>query len=920
MSMNSIKHHELGNDDHENGEHGNARPLYPDMRLRLVRHALVESACDTDACLTLVCAAPGSGKTVFLQQLQAALPEAPGVMRDLMPGVVPGVMPCVLLDLQQDDHARNGLKMLCENLSVVHRMAGQSAVPSTDSEAALVSALTFQLLAGTSPLTILIDGLQAGRDERLIRLLLQLALLRPAQVRWFLGITGNIDPGLVSVLPASDLRLITAAELGFSLTDIRQLCSLQGMTPEQADNVWRCSGGWPLAVMQLLCDGSTTLLDQRIASLLPRLAGGTTALSALALLDEWDLPAATALLGVAPAEAERCVRELLRLGFVRQDQDQLLCWQHGVRQYLLHRLQVRDAAQLPDIYLRGAQWLHDSPLLGWVQSALQVERPAWALLLAGRLCRRWLQLHESRAILQLLRTLQPEEVLANTNLLMCQLWALIMEQQLEQAVILLEQMQPAQLELQQDVALPFPELENTRQVFTLLIRYFGDASLSKSQRITQLVVHTELPGLLQPQLLNLYANIQYSCGLFGVAREAAQRATLISRQLDNETQYQMARSMMMLCDFMRGQLDSAIRQTEMDAAELRQRMAQRSAGCDPALVNAAAINDCARAYLHYETGDIADADRVLTRAMSGLQMSGMALPLVLARITRAKIMISRDRLQDAETMLAQLDELVELQRNTRLQALVCYEKMRLRFYAGQRADDLIARYDLASRCVQVETLFLDEYQEEHLFWLKSKLIAYLMDADFAAASEDALKGMIKSLHLGCWRHRITFCLFKALSEFRLNRYSDACASYNRALLLCQQAGYRRVLIDDSFGMGELWSRMRQQGDFDPALTPAFLQEIQASLEFSLPSLQRPARTVVVSETGHECGLTDKEVEILTLLAEGLCNKKIGSRASIALTTVKWHLQNIFSKLDARNRTEAVLKAQELCLVEASANR
>ena len=78
--------------------------------------------------------------------------------------------------------------------------------------------------------------------------------------------------------------------------------------------------------------------------------------------------------------------------------------------------------------------------------------------------------------------------------------------------------------------------------------------------------------------------------------------------------------------------------------------------------------------------------------------------------------------------------------------------------------------------------------------------------------------------------------------------------------------------------------------------------------------------MVVSETGHECGLTDKEVEILTLLAEGLCNKKIGSRASIALTTVKWHLQNIFSKLDARNRTEAVLKAQELCLVEASANR
>ncbi|RLT97942.1 MAG: hypothetical protein D9N11_14515, partial [Ketobacter sp.] len=51
-----------------------------------------------------------------------------------------------------------------------------------------------------------------------------------------------------------------------------------------------------------------------------------------------------------------------------------------------------------------------------------------------------------------------------------------------------------------------------------------------------------------------------------------------------------------------------------------------------------------------------------------------------------------------------------------------------------------------------------------------------------------------------------------------------------------------------------------------------------------------------------------------LLAEGLCNKTIATRSEIALTTVKWHLQNIFGKLQARNRTEAVVKAQELDLI------
>ncbi|MGB1061506.1 MAG: response regulator transcription factor, partial [Ketobacter sp.] len=68
------------------------------------------------------------------------------------------------------------------------------------------------------------------------------------------------------------------------------------------------------------------------------------------------------------------------------------------------------------------------------------------------------------------------------------------------------------------------------------------------------------------------------------------------------------------------------------------------------------------------------------------------------------------------------------------------------------------------------------------------------------------------------------------------------------------------------------------------------------------------------ESCRQLGLTEKEYEILKLLAEGLCNKKIASRSQIALTTVKWHLQNIFGKLQARNRTEAVVKAQEHSLI------
>jgi two-component system NarL family response regulator len=61
-------------------------------------------------------------------------------------------------------------------------------------------------------------------------------------------------------------------------------------------------------------------------------------------------------------------------------------------------------------------------------------------------------------------------------------------------------------------------------------------------------------------------------------------------------------------------------------------------------------------------------------------------------------------------------------------------------------------------------------------------------------------------------------------------------------------------------------------------------------------------------------LTDRELEVLTLLASGNSNKEIGARLSIGETTVKSHLRSIFSKLDVISRTEAVAVANRRGLI------
>jgi DNA-binding NarL/FixJ family response regulator len=64
-------------------------------------------------------------------------------------------------------------------------------------------------------------------------------------------------------------------------------------------------------------------------------------------------------------------------------------------------------------------------------------------------------------------------------------------------------------------------------------------------------------------------------------------------------------------------------------------------------------------------------------------------------------------------------------------------------------------------------------------------------------------------------------------------------------------------------------------------------------------------------------LTERELEILSLAGRGLTNKAIASQLSISDRTVQNHLANIFGKLNATSRTEAVMRGVSLGLIPAN---
>ena len=121
-----------------------------------------------------------------------------------------------------------------------------------------------------------------------------------------------------------------------------------------------------------------------------------------------------------------------------------------------------------------------------------------------------------------------------------------------------------------------------------------------------------------------------------------------------------------------------------------------------------------------------------------------------------------------------------------------------------------------------------------------------------------------------------------------------------------RAGAQGYLLKDVSGH-DLAEAVRTVAAGGALIEPSVARKVVA--EFA--RLAPPVRTV---ESGLPEPLSDREREILRLLARGLSNREIAMRLSLAEGTVKNYVTNILQKLGARDRTQAALRARELGVI------
>jgi LuxR family transcriptional regulator, maltose regulon positive regulatory protein len=131
-----------------------------------------------------------------------------------------------------------------------------------------------------------------------------------------------------------------------------------------------------------------------------------------------------------------------------------------------------------------------------------------------------------------------------------------------------------------------------------------------------------------------------------------------------------------------------------------------------------------------------------------------------------------------------------------------------------------------------------------------------------------------------------------------------------ALALAVPEGYVRAFVDEGAPMAELLSGVleaQQRGRLDPPIPAHYVSKLVAALERDDAGARLPAKGLPEPPSG-------RELEILQLVAAGKSNRQIASELFVGVGTVKTHLNNLYRKLGAHSRTQAVARARELDLI------
>ena len=355
-----------------------------------------------------------------------------------------------------------------------------------------------------------------------------------------------------------------------------------------------------------------------------------------------------------------------------------------------------------------------------------------------------------------------------------------------------------------------------------------------------------------------------------------------------------------------GQIQRA--QGNLDAALATYRQALETAG-ETSQTAYAGMAHVGLAQLRYERNELTAALDHATRGITLCRQLAYTPPLATGLAVVARI---RQAHGDPAGALAAMGEAGQVELSRQVIAL-------LNPVPSYRARLLLAQGDVAAAAQWTTAAGLGpddeaDYPRESAYLVLARVLLAHSDPGPALTLLERLLGAAASL--GRTGSIIEIQALRALALTACGDHASALGALTEALTLARRHGYVRVFADEGPPMRALLAQLSavRPGQQQPPrrIDPGYLAAVLRACgqADAAPQARRPA----AAPPGLAEPLTDRELEVLRLLAAGKSNQRIAHELVVALDTVKTHVTHILGKLGAANRTEAAARARQLGLI------
>lgn len=218
---------------------------------------------------------------------------------------------------------------------------------------------------------------------------------------------------------------------------------------------------------------------------------------------------------------------------------------------------------------------------------------------------------------------------------------------------------------------------------------------------------------------------------------------------------------------------------------------------------------------------------------------------------------------------------------------------------------------------------------EHLLLTQAR---YLLELGAEIEDADMLDQCLQILNMLLYEaerferltSKIEILVLLSRTQLALQDQNNAIQTLLNALALGEPEGYQRIYLDEGENLIKLLIHSQKAPETSRLRlpSPAFITNLIETCQSEGNKQKDNPRTgqqqiIATSKETRELQpvtLSNREVDVLKLIAEGKTNREISNQLHIALNTVKRHAYNIYQKLEVKNRTQAVTKARKLDLI------